>query len=210
MSIVNGIFASDKVSQDIYEGIEHGEMSHVRSIVLHRTDSSSGLSTLKGYKSGSSVGAHFLIDESGAIIQTAHLNQKCWHVGILLSRCKEESACSEQELLTVNKLLHQKGLSFGKRARNLSRHENKKNYPHRFPSNEDSIGIEVVGKFSLTKKNFTAPTQQQQESVAWIVNELISHYSLKLRSDVYAHGNIARKEDSEGVQLLEVILREAK
>jgi N-acetyl-anhydromuramyl-L-alanine amidase AmpD len=210
MSIENGIFDHEKVSQNIFAGIEHGSMSQVNSIVLHRTDSKTGLSTLNGYKSGRSVGAHFLIDESGSIFQTAHLNQRCWHVGILLSRCKEENTCTADELASVNKLLHQKGLSFSKRAKNLSRFEANKTYPQRFPSNDDSIGIEVVGRFSITNKNFTAPTNLQVEALKWLVDELTKHYSLNLRNDVFAHGKMARKEASEGVQLLNALLKDIK
>lgn len=129
------------------------------------------------------------------------MNQKCWHVGILQSRCQTEGDCSPQENKTINSLIHQIGLSFGRRAKNLSRHEAKKKYPNRYPSNDDSIGIEVVGKFSTIAKTFGEPTSQQFKSLRFIVKIVADEFSLNIDNDVYSHGAIARKQPSEGAQL---------
>ena len=199
--VINGIIQDNNVELKIYSSIQHGVMNQVAAIVLHRTDSSNANSTLQAYAKGKKSGAHLLIEKSGKIYQTAKLNQKCWHVGILQSRCQTEGDCGSEENETISALIHQKGLSFGRRARNLSHHEVKKKYPNRYPSNDDSIGIEVVGRFSSTNKTFDEPTSQQLESLRLIVDKIATEYSLNPDDDVYSHGAIARKQPSEGTQL---------
>jgi N-acetyl-anhydromuramyl-L-alanine amidase AmpD len=199
--IKDGIIQDKNVELKIYPSVQHGQMNKVAAIVLHRTDSSNANSTLQAYSKGKKSGAHFLIDKSGKIYQTAKMNQKCWHVGILQSRCQTEGDCSQQENKRVNSLIHQKGLSFGRRARNLSRHEAKKKYPDRYPSNDDSIGIEVVGKFITTAKTFGEPTSHQFNSLRWLVELITTEYNLNINNDVYSHGAIARKQPCEGAQL---------
>ena len=87
----------------------------------------------------------------------------------------------------------------------MSRHEAKKIYPLRYPSNNDSIGIEVVGKFWPSQRSFDKPTIQQFQSVKWLVDILVKEYKITLNNDVYFHGAIARKEASEGAQLLQYL-----
>ncbi len=203
--IENGNITDKNVEIKIFPSIEHGAITKISSIVLHRTDSTSGAGTLNAYAGGKKAGAHFLIDKSGHIYQTARMTQKCWHVGILLPRCQIENNCNPKELKTITALIHEQGLAFGRRARNLSRHEVKKQYPLRYPSNDDSIGIEVVGKFWPSEKSFEKPTQKQFSSLKWLVNAIAAEYGLNIRNNVYAHGAIARKEVIEGAQLLQYI-----
>ncbi|PCI12012.1 MAG: N-acetylmuramoyl-L-alanine amidase [Thiotrichales bacterium] len=192
-----------------YKAIEHGEISKVKSIVLHRTAGSSAISALNGYASGQKVGAHFLIANDGKIYQTASLEQLCWHVGILYARCMIEKSCDPKELTTVTALLHQKGFSFSKRVKNVSRHELGKTYPLRYPSNNDSIGIEVVGRYNQSTNTFERPTNKQFKSLKFLVDLLVKEFSLNLKNDVYAHGVIARKKKAEGIQLLQYLVIEA-
>jgi N-acetyl-anhydromuramyl-L-alanine amidase AmpD len=199
--VIDGIIQDKNVELRIYPSIQHGLMNQVAAIVLHRTDSSNANSTLQAYAKGKKSGAHFLIENNGKIYQTAKMNQKCWHVGILQSRCQTEGDCGSIENETISALIQKKGLSFGSRARNLSHHEVKKKYPNRYPSNDDSIGIEVVGRFSSTNKTFDEPTSQQLESLRWIVEKIATEYNLNIDNDVYSHGAIARKQPSEGTQL---------
>ena len=181
-------------------------MKKISSIVLHRTDSSTANGTLNAYDNGKTSGAHYLIGKSGQIYQTARMNKTCWHVGILLSRCKMGKTCDPKDLKTITALIHEEGLNFGRRARNLSRHENIKKYPLRYPSNSDSIGIEVVGKFWTSEKSFDKPTFPQFKSLKWLVEILAAECSLNIRNDVYAHGAIARKQVSEGALLLQFLI----
>lgn len=203
--IENGKVIDQKVEIKTYSTLEHGDIKKVTSIVLHRTDSSTAVSTLSAYAGGKKSGAHFLIDKDGHIYQTASLKKYCQHVGILLPRCQIENNCDPKELKTITALIHEKGLRFSDRANNLSRHEAAKKYPLRYPSNLDSIGIEVVGLFVPWEKSFEKPTVQQFSSVKWLVGVLVAEYGLNLRTDIYAHGVIARKEAAEGAQLLQYL-----
>ncbi len=132
----------------------------------------------------------------------------CWHVGILYSRCMDEKSCDPKELTTVTALLHQKGFSFSKRVKNVSRHEVGKSYPLRYPSNADSIGIEVVGRYIQSSNIFQQPTKAQFSLLKWLVELLVTKFSLTLKKDVYAHGVIARKKKAEGIQLLQYLVTE--
>lgn len=85
--------------------------------------------------------------------------------------------------------------------------EVKKTYPLRYPSNDDSLGIEVVGRYNIPSSTFEKPTPKQFASLKWLVDELVKHYNLNLRNDIYAHGTIARKQKAEGLQLLEYLLK---
>lgn len=123
-------------------------------------------------------------------------------------RCQKKSRCSSEELKTVNALLYEKGLKFGRRVRKLSDHEKKKSYPLRYPSNADSVGIEVVGRFRVDTKDFEPPTHLQKSSLKWLVTFLVGKYELNLNNDVYAHGGIARKQASEGQQLLRYLFEQ--
>lgn len=203
--IEDGKIVDKKVEIRTYPSIEHGTIGAVASIVLHRTDSTTADGTLRAYAGGKKSGAHFLIDKSGHVYQTASLNKACWHVGILLPRCQIEKNCNPKELKTITALIHEEGIGFGRRARNLSRHENRKKYPLRYPANSDSIGIEVVGKFLPSEKSFEKPTLQQFQSVKWLVGVLAREYKLDIHTNVYAHGAIARKQASEGAQLLQYL-----
>jgi len=204
--INDGKIVDKKVEIKIYPSLEHGALNTVTSIVLHRTDSSTAAGTLNAYANGRKLGAHFLIDKDGHIYQTANLKKYCQHVGILLPRCQVDKNCDPKELKTITALIHEKGLGFGTRAENLSRHESEKKYPLRYPSNTDSIGIEVVGRFLPAEKKFEKPTLQQFSSLKWLVDLLVAEYGLNMTSAVYAHGAISRKEASEGAQLLQFLL----
>ncbi|WP_221793553.1 peptidoglycan recognition protein family protein [Oceanobacter mangrovi] len=203
--IENGIVVDDNVESKTFASIEHDNLTKVSSIVLHRTDSTTADGTLNAYANGKKAGAHFLIDKTGYIYQTASLLKTCWHVGILLPRCQIEKSCNPKELKTITALIYEEGLSFGRRAKNLSRHEVAKKYPLRYPSNNDSIGIEIVGKFLPSEKSFEKPTLKQLESTKWLIELIATKYGLSINNDVYAHGAIARKEVTEGAQLLQYI-----
>ena len=203
--IQNGKVNDKNIQVKLYPSIEHGKLSGITSIVLHRTAGYSAISSLNGYVAGQKTGAHFLIDKSGHIYQTAGLDKVCWHVGIMYARCEIEKSCDPKELATITSLLHTKGMSFGKRVRSLSRHETAKKYPLRYPSNMDSIGIEVVGRFNKVSNTFEKPSNQQFKSIKWLVELLVDELGLNLRNDVYAHGVIARKKKAEGVQLLQYL-----
>ena len=115
--------------------IERMEMPKVNGLIIHQTQSPSVNSTLNSYAQDKANGAHFLIDKDGTIYQTASLNQTTNHVGPLRSRCAQEKSCSPEETK-----LNQKHDPRGEAQR-----EREKQAGDRFPSNSDSIGIELAG-----------------------------------------------------------------
>lgn len=85
-------------------------MYTVNAIIVHQTNSDAAQQTFNKYNAKSTTGAHFLIDKKGYITQTALLNQKCAHVGKILSKCYETKACTKAGLALATMIYHQKGL----------------------------------------------------------------------------------------------------
>jgi N-acetyl-anhydromuramyl-L-alanine amidase AmpD len=111
-------------------------------------------------------GAHFLIDKDGTIYQTASLFRQTWHVGKLRARCLAEHRCSATE--------HQALRHFNPRTEH--RMEMAKQVPERYPSNEDSIGIELVGAVvagngqnTAEQGIYEAVSEQQNASLRWLI-----------------------------------------
>lgn len=194
-TISNGKLVSPKVVDKVTAKIEKGALTTVSALVVHQTGGSNAASSLASYEAGK-AGAHFLIDKDGTLYQTARINQKCWHVGNIRSRCYELKTCDAQELKTIEGILFKKGQAYAVRIRNLNDHESKKSLPDRYPTNEDSIGIEIVGAFSAKSKTYETVTTAQNQSLAWLVGALQS--TLGLAADhVYTHPQVSYKEKSE-------------
>jgi len=184
-----------KVTQKVFAGLHKGKISTVEAIIVHQTGAPTATHTFNSYKT-SSHGAHFLIDKKGKIYQTALLNQKAYHVGKLRSRCIVTKACTATELATANAIYLKKGQSYGLRLRNLHNHEKNKSYPDRYPMNNDSIGIEIVGDYDKTKKSYESVNATQNKSLEWLVGELGKHFVLD-KHDVYRHPEVSYKQPSE-------------
>ena len=101
---------------------------------------------MASYKT-SPYGAHFLIDNDGKIYQTARVTQKVFHVGKIRSRCQQLGSCSPEDEMAIKTILSSK-VGYSTKVTELNDYESKKAYPSRYPTNEDSLGIEVVGQFS--------------------------------------------------------------
>lgn len=179
-----------KIKQAISVAIQKRPLRKIRGIIVHQTDSPTANSTLNGYKNGNS-GAHFLIAKNGTIYQTASLLYQTWHVGRLKARCFVKMQCSPVELALLKKF----------NPRNEHRREMAKTVPFRFPSNEDSIGIEIVGE-ALPKnvpdnqKVYEPVTTEQNNSLIWLVQEL--RFVLKTPvSEVFRHPTVSRKNPTE-------------
>lgn len=137
--------------------IERGDMAKVNGIIVHQTGGSTAGSSLSSYKNAGASGAHFLIDRDGTIYQTASLYKKTWHVGKLKARCLVEQRCTPVELAALKK--------FNPTAENAQ--EKAKKVPGRYPSNDDSVGIELVGKV-LANGVYDAVTSDQNASLRWL------------------------------------------
>jgi N-acetyl-anhydromuramyl-L-alanine amidase AmpD len=194
-TISNGKLVSPKVVDKVTAKIEKGALATVSALIVHQTGGSNAASSLASYEAGK-AGAHFLIDKDGTIYQTARVNQKCWHVGNIRSRCYEMKTCDAAELKTVEGILFKKGEAYSVRIKKLSEHEATKSLPDRYPTNEDSIGIEIVGAFLAKSKAYETVTHAQNQSLAWLVGVLQS--ALGLAADhVYTHPEVSYKEKTE-------------
>ena len=178
--ITNGTVVDAKVTLKLERMIEKGSMTTINGIIVHQTAGSSAGSAFSSYASGA-AGAHFLIDRDGAIYQTARLTQKTWHVGRLQSRCVAELKCASPKKWDPS---------------GTHKAETSKSWPQRYPSNEDSIGIELVGKFDAATRTYESVTIMQNASLRWLVAEL--SVTLKLRAtEVFRHPTVSYKEPTE-------------
>lgn len=194
--LVDGVLEDAKVAQKIFNGLHKGKMARVNAIVMHQTGAPTAQHTFNSYESASH-GAHFLIDKEGLIFQTALTNQIAHHVGRLRSRCVEQPAtCSKDELSTANAIYLKKGVSYSVRVRDLHLYEMTKSYPDRYPSNEDSIGIEIVGSYDAKNQSYEDVNAKQNASLKWLVAELCIHLNLQ-DGDIYRHPVVSYKQPSE-------------
>lgn len=187
-----GMLTDPRVQAQRASSIEHGAMAVVRGIIVHQTDSSSAASTLASYKSKSANGAHLLIDKDGTVYQTASLSQRTWHVGKLRARCLQENTCSPTEVKAYKKW----------DPAGMNKSESAKAVPDRYPSNEDSIGIELVGRAFADPTKPTAPpvyeqvTALQNASLKWLVAQLTQVLAVPL-TEVFRHPDVSWKNTSE-------------
>lgn len=184
------------VADKINSKIEKGKLSSVSAIVVHQTGGATAESALNSYDAGVN-GAHFLIDKDGTIYQTARIDQKCWHVGNIRSKCQELKSCSPDDLKAINALLFKKGVAYSARIRDVSQHEATKSYPDRYPTNDDSLGIEIVGAYDAKSNSYENVSTEQNSSLAWLIEALEAKLSISA-DDVYPHGKIGYKQPSEG------------
>lgn len=197
----NGWITNFKIVKEPRSAIEHSPLICINAVVVHRTNSATAQAVLDTWKKRQE-GTHFLISENGKIFQTASIKKQCWHTGQIYARCAKTKTCSVKDAKAIEKILHKKNTGWRVKYNRVAAHEKKKLYPDRFPHNHDSLGIEVVGVFSKAKKIYEIPNGSQLESLFWLIDELLSTFHFSMH-DIYAHGNIARKEPSEGVASLD-------
>ncbi|WP_081651359.1 peptidoglycan recognition family protein [Cupriavidus sp. WS] len=182
---------AERVIVKIFPAIENGPMEKVNGIVVHQTGGSTANSAFESYKEAGANGAHFLIDKSGVIYQTASLLRGTSHVGKLKSRCVATKACSPEEFKAA--------YSMRNKYKKLSRREHKKKFPERYPSNFDSVGIELVGKAISGEGEdaiYEPVTSQQNASLEWLVRELSETLGTSMQ-EVYRHPDLSYKVKSE-------------
>jgi len=203
LSIVKGLINHPYITNNIIPNIEHGPTGKIHAIVLHRTSATTAKSTLNSWKTRK-YGAHFLVGKDGKIYQTAHLNQQCFHMGQVKSKCRIEQSCTKNDLKIIKDYLFNKKKYGNLRHRwnKITGHEKAKSYPDRYPMNFDSIGIEIVGAYlggpSSDAGPFERLTCMQSTSVLWLMDILLDIYKLNFLDDVYAHGNVSHKKLKEG------------
>lgn len=187
----DGMLASSRISQKRYTAIEHGPLIAANAIVVHQTDSRTAVSSLSAYTNDGN-GAHFLIDKDGTIYQTASVHKRCFHVGRLIkSRCLElkGSACQDPQLAKALTL------RWTKQIAEIDRIERQKSYPDRFPVNQDSIGIELVGRH-VDDRSYEQPTALQNNALKWLVGELCRLLAIGT-TEVFRHPAVSYKNTGE-------------
>ena len=181
--------------------IQHGAMSRPNGIVLHRTESGSATSTLNAWRTGpGGTGAHFLIDKDGTIHQTIRVDRQAWHVGAIRSRGEMEGTIVPED---QRELEHARAGQAEWRAgavRAVSRVETTRPYPERYPTNGDSLGIEIVARYVPATRTWEAPTPEQTTSIQRLLGILQRNFGLT-DHDVYQHDVISRKTPGEGADL---------
>jgi N-acetyl-anhydromuramyl-L-alanine amidase AmpD len=71
----------------------------------------------------------------------------------------------------------------------------KKPVPERYPSNEDSVGIELVG--AVTAEGvYEKVTAQQNASLQWLITEPTSTFGVSM-TEIFRHPVVSRKNPSE-------------
>jgi len=173
--------------------IERDILHRIRGIIVHQTGGTSGSSSLSSYTVKNANGAHFLIDKDGTIYQTASLFRQTWHVGRLRARCIAEYRCTPTELYALRR--------FNPKAEH--RMEMAKNVPQRYPANEDSVGIEIVGAAVAGKGQNPAEqgvyeivNAQQNASLRWLIAELTSTFGIPM-TEIFRHPVVSRKNPTE-------------
>jgi len=197
-----GYVDATRITLKVFPLIERGKMGHVNGIVVHQTggptaDGAFGSYSKKRHDGSYPNGAHFLIEKDGTIYQTASLFRITNHVGNLQSRCLATQKCSPTELKAARALDKTKGNKA--RADAVNKAEMPKEFPDRYPSNVDAIGIELVGEAPETKKGefeFVPVTAEQTSALKWLVNELVDTLGVSM-NEVYRHPVVGRKNDSE-------------
>jgi N-acetyl-anhydromuramyl-L-alanine amidase AmpD len=187
-----GVLIDARVVPKIAKTIERGPMAAVSGIIVHQTGGGTAQSSLDSYKHKGANGAHFLIDKDGTLYQTASLYQRTWHVGKLRARCLVEQTCTPTELKAYSKFdptgMHQS--------------ESAKAVPSRYPSNEDAVGIELVGRALEDPKKpkaepvYESVTKEQNASLQWLVAELSRLLAVPM-TEVFRHPEVSRKNASE-------------
>lgn len=180
-----GYILSDRVTRSPRPMIEHGALTRICGIIVHQTGGSTGASSLSSYTLQNANGAHFLIDKDGTIYQVASLQKQTRHVGKLKSRCVVEQRCTPTEVKALK--------TFSPTAEH--RREMAKQVPQRYPSNEDSVGIEIVGALA-SPGVYEAVNAEQNASLHWLVAELTATFGIPM-SEIFRHPDVSRKTPTE-------------
>ncbi len=166
-------------------------MDQINGIVVHQTGGKTLAGALATAAAGGGIGAHFYIDLDGTIYQAASMFRRCSHVGLLKPRCLAEFRCNREALARMQ----------AQSPKEISAGEYKKDFPDRYPSNADSIGIELVGDAGPKglpgdKQTFEAVTDRQNLLLKWLVAAISRQFSVRA-TEVYRHPALSWKNLTE-------------
>lgn len=187
----NGLVDAERIIVRRFSTIERGKLDKVNGIIVHQTGGSTAESSFNSYKNTGANGAHFLIDKDGTIYQTASVFKITYHVGNIRSRCYMEKKCKPSEISKIKPLLN--------KYKQLSRLEQKKPYPERYPANFDSLGIEIVGKPVSGEDQdaiYEKINDAQNSSLKWLVAELSDTLKVSM-TETFRHPEVSYKVKTE-------------
>jgi N-acetyl-anhydromuramyl-L-alanine amidase AmpD len=186
-----------RVKLSIIPNIEIKPMRAINGIIIHQTDSPTVQSTLNSYHGEKRLGAHFLIDKDGTIYQTSSIYKTTNHVGKKLKiRCLAEHRCSPIEFHKLKTMKWSELTGYGRIDEIMKR------YPERYPTNADSIGIELVGEAlpreesDESKRVYETVTDEQNASLKWLVFELTVALGLPMK-EIFRHPTVTYKNLTE-------------
>jgi N-acetyl-anhydromuramyl-L-alanine amidase AmpD len=203
----HGMVAGDaRVMAHRIRSIERQKMARILGIVVHQSGSADEQSVFSSYKRANANGAHFLISKMGGIYQTASLLFRTHHVGKIKARCLAEHRCSPAEIITYGTA----------RAGAINKAEMLKTVPVRYPSNQDSIGIEIVGAASLPAGKTMPPgltvdqkalfigenavyekvNAAQQTALQYLIDELAATLHVP-KNEIHRHPDVSSKNKTE-------------
>ncbi|MCW7538224.1 N-acetylmuramoyl-L-alanine amidase [Aquabacterium sp. A7-Y] len=186
-----GQLQDPRVRPAISPAIERGRLERVQGIVVHQTGGPTAEATLRAYRRGGN-GAHFLIEKDGTLYQTASVHKRTQHVGKLRARCLAENRCAPGEAEALREMT----------PTERNRHEMRKPVPERYPSNGDSVGIELVGQAlpldepDPDRRTYERVTEAQNATLKWLVQGLLLHFGVP-RSEVFRHPVVSQKNVTE-------------
>ncbi len=183
----DGYFTDKNITTYKIPALERKNLAQPDAIIMHRTVTNTAGQAISSFKNG--VGTHFLIGKDGTIFQTASLNKTTVHVGKIKSRTQVEGTWSKAEQKIIE--------GIGWAPMELHRYESKKDYPDRYPTNSDSIGIEVVSMYNEKTKTWDAPPNKQRKSIDYLVHKLQNQFNLD-DQDIYKHDQVSYKTAGEG------------
>lgn len=187
----NGLVDAERIIVRRFSTIERGKLDKVNGIIVHQTGGSTAESSFNSYKNTGANGAHFLIDKDGTIYQTDSVFKITYHVGNIRSRCYMEKKCKPSEISKIKPLLN--------KYKQLSRLEQKKPYPERYPANFDSLGIEIVGKPVSGEDQdaiYEKINDAQNSSLKWLVAELSDTLKVSM-TEIFRHPEVSYKVKTE-------------
>ena len=199
----DGYLTDPDITRTPIPALERGAMPAVNGIVLHRTMGSTAAGTLGHWRAEAQpYGTHFLIDRDGTIHQTASLEQHTAHVGRIRSRGEVEGSMATAEQQRLDDARAAPGNDYAA----VHRIESGRSYPQRYPTNGDSVGIEVVATYDQRTQTWQAPSEQQTASIRRLVGILQRNYGLD-DHDIYQHDAISYKTQGEGAGLYQPAAR---
>lgn len=178
----------------IIPSIEVGPMTAVHGIVVHQTGGKNLESAISSGRPG--IGAHFYVDTDGTVYQAASIFKKCSHVGKLKPRCLAEHRCKPDAAKALQKMV-----ALGKSS-SVSPMEYEKEFPDRYPGNNDSIGIELVG-YHHPEQNvpypvYDAVTERQKMILKWLVRTICSVCKVN-SAEIYRHPVLSWENPTEAL-----------